>query len=228
MKRIIRSVAMAMRNSIQIRWALFETHERKLMETAGPDLEETAEAAVSQEVGVLAERGGVEEAVGGKERKGSQEKVDDVMDEREVETVRAEVPSVVDTAAPTDAVKEEGSPTAHHPLVCNSVFLNTCMPRYRYIGATYNVCVFPSQSLTWCFGFTHTLPVHNVSNNSRKVGFVKTKIYKHNTNFLNKQLYCLYVQCTSIRVCFDAVCCPACIYADGVLCQQPHWSAVRL
>ena len=99
------------------------------METAGLDLEETAEAAVSQEVGVLAERGGVEEAVGGKERKGSQEKVDDLMDEREVETVRGEVPvrdevsSVVDTAAPTDAVKEEGSPTAHHPLVCNSVFL---------------------------------------------------------------------------------------------------------
>ncbi|CAI8027199.1 Cilia- and flagella-associated protein 251 [Geodia barretti] len=50
--------------------------------------------------------------------------------------------SVVDTAAPTDAVNSDHDPTVHHPL-----------------------------SLSWCFSFNHSLPVHNISTDSRRMVF---------------------------------------------------------
>ena len=74
-------------------------------------------------------------------------------------------PSAVETAAPTDAVRPESNPTQHHPLVRSTASQLSLVFEKRPSLSPFT----SPQSLSWCFSFNHSLPVHNVSTDSRRV-----------------------------------------------------------
>lgn len=82
---------------------------------------ETAEAADEKGAVQERERDLAEESGGGSEEpdaEGETDSTDEEKGEGEVVTEEERLgPSVVETAAPTDAVKPDHDPTVHHPLV---------------------------------------------------------------------------------------------------------------